>query len=134
MVDKSEIGNSQGILHNQETPVKEGKKLEEEIFDNLKGLDISASSEHSDDHGVRRTNIKMNFNSVTSKKDDDQDSIHVGDSDNEGANSKYFSRHSQKEAVKHEQKPSGDEDEGEYMHTSPSQKGQSPERRVMKKN
>lgn len=45
-------------------------KMEEEVFDNLKGLDISYSSEHSDEGG-KRTNMKIRFGSnAISKKED----------------------------------------------------------------
>ena len=111
-VEKSSMMNSiRGLQHNQQ------QKIEEEVFDNLKGLDISYSSENSHDAGARRTNIKMNFGSNVMSKKDDQDSIHMDDSDIEGGKSKKSTanRHTQKETIKHERKPGGDDDEGDYV-------------------
>jgi hypothetical protein len=90
--------------------------MEQEVFDNLKGLDISYSSEHSREGGERKTNLKMNgYGSVMSKKDD-QDSIHMEDSDLEGGKkSTAHHRHQEKQTSKHEKKPGGDDDDGDYV-------------------
>ena len=70
------------------------RKVEEEVFDNLKGLDISYSSEHSED-GARRTNIRFGSNTVINKKEDDG-SVHMDESDIEGGIKSTGHRPSQK--------------------------------------